>query len=339
MVEMERASRSKKLVNYSDIQELDDDEDFAYVKAPPSKKARVAGKEPEWEKTTKPASKTVSQEAGTQPENRKERISLDDKLYERDLEAAVTLSMLKTPKAVEELSPNDKGGKDQTLSKAETTSPSLLLSYCGVDVNLLGLDKITGECGSPSAPSRPRQAISKVAEHQRRMLQEERDSGKDEDYQPTCTPESESGADFSSKDESDDEEFTVKKAEGKGPKKTDKSKKEKMARPPTLKKDKKPSTSPKSKLEVTASPVSRNPSCVRPASVTKKPASSPPVSRPAVTVSPAGGRLPKWNPPAQIGRSPSTSPGIQVKSPGQGLRLGLSRLARVKPLHRSAVGH
>lgn len=35
----------------------------------------------------------------------------------------------------------------------------------------------------------------------------------------------------------------------------------------------------------------------------------------------------------QIGRSPTSSTPPAVKSPGQGLRLGLSRLVRVKPLH------
>ncbi|XP_061109320.1 RAD51-associated protein 1 isoform X1 [Conger conger] len=348
---MERPSRSRKPVNYSDNKEFDDDEDFAYVKAPPNKKARVSGKEPEWEKTIKSASKTTSQEASTLPSNRKERLPLDDKLYARDLEAALTLSMLRTPEAGEELSPNDKGGEDQPLSKAESASLSPLLSNCSVDISLLGLDKITGERG---APCRPRQAVSKAAESQRSLQQEESGSGRDEDYQPTCTPDSESDAGSSGEDESDDEEFTVKKAEKKKPKKAEKTKKEKTASPPALQKQKKTSKSPKSKLEAAASPVGRRPVSIprKPASsppasrppassppVSSPPASRPPASRPAVSLSPAGGKLPKWTPPAQIGRSPGASQSIQVKSPGQGLRLGLSRLARVKPLHPSAAGH
>ncbi|KAJ8391071.1 hypothetical protein AAFF_G00096920 [Aldrovandia affinis] len=327
-MEIGRPSRNKKQVNYSDIQDLDDDEDFACVKAPPNKKARMSQNKAERQRTTKPASETASQ---NEPTSCNVRLSLDNKLYERDLEAALTLSMLKTPEAAEELSPDDK--------EAKTVSPSLLLSNCSVDVSLMGLDEITGEkeFGSPSGLSRQRQAASKATEQQRRMLQEEKDSTaesrRDEDYQPTCTPESESDADFSGKDESDEEEFTINKVEKKKTKTMEKS-----ARPPAPKKEKKASKSPKSKLQVTATPVSCSPAAVRPISVTKKPASSPPVSRPAVTVSPAGGRLPKWNPPAQIG-SPGTLQGVQVKSPGQGLRLGLSRLARIKPLHPGALGH
>ncbi|KAG7455973.1 hypothetical protein MATL_G00246810 [Megalops atlanticus] len=333
---MARPSRSKKQINYA---EFDDDEDFACVKAPPSKKARVSVKELE-HKSAKPESRTASQEDGAPPTGCKERRSLDDKLYERDLEAALTLSMLRT-EAVEELSPNDKGERNQPLTDTKTAAPSPLLSNCSVDISLLGLDKISDERGSPSAPSRQRQAASKASEQQRRMLQEERDSttenARDEDYQPTCTPdaESESDADFDGEDESEEEEFTVKKkVERKKP-----TKKEKTTRPPAPKKEKKPSKVPKSKLQATVtSTLSPSPAPAKSA-VTKRPATSSPVSRPAVSLSPAGGRLPKWNPPAQIGRSPSTSQPLQVKSPGQGLRLGLSRLARVKPLHPSAVSH
>ncbi|KAJ8261892.1 hypothetical protein GJAV_G00159650 [Gymnothorax javanicus] len=333
---MERPSRNKKLVNYSESKDLDDDEDFACVKAPPNKKARVSGKEPEVEnatKTTKRGSKTSSQEDAAQSANRKERLSLDDKLYERDLEAALTLSMLQTSET-DEPSPSDRGRKDQPLSKFETTSPSLLLSNCSVDGDLMGLDKITDECDSSRASSRSRQATRPG-----QVMLEERNGGKDEDYQPTCTPESESeGDDFSGEDESDDEEFTVKKVEKKKPKKMEKPKKEKTTRPSAVKKDRRPSESTKSKQEAKVSSVSRSSSNV-PVTITKKPTSSPPVSRPVVTLSPAGGRPPKWNPPAQIGSSPGSKQSIQVKSPGQGLRLGLSRLARVKPLHPGAMGH
>ncbi|XP_012412350.1 RAD51-associated protein 1 [Trichechus manatus latirostris] len=49
----------------------------------------------------------------------------------------------------------------------------------------------------------------------------------------------------------------------------------------------------------------------------------------------------KWVPPGVSGSSSSNSrspqPGVSVKSPNQSLRLGLSRLARVKPLHPAAT--
>ncbi|KAG7267397.1 hypothetical protein CRUP_017746 [Coryphaenoides rupestris] len=57
------------------------------------------------------------------------------------------------------------------------------------------------------------------------------------------------------------------------------------------------------------------------------------------------GLWPVMNPSSasHVGRSPSSSSssslGSGVRSPGQGLRLGLSRRVRVKPLHPSMTSH
>ncbi|NXK04974.1 R51A1 protein, partial [Herpetotheres cachinnans] len=65
--------------------------------------------------------------------------------------------------------------------------------------------------------------------------------------------------------------------------------------------------------------------------------SSEPVGRPLHTSSPITDRKPKWIPPAASGSSNNSMKYVSVKSPAQCLRLGLSRLARVKPLHPSAA--
>ncbi|XP_021237723.1 RAD51-associated protein 1 isoform X2 [Numida meleagris] len=65
--------------------------------------------------------------------------------------------------------------------------------------------------------------------------------------------------------------------------------------------------------------------------------SSEPVGRPLHTSSPATIKKPKWVPPAASGRSNNSMKYASVKSPTLCLRLGLSRLARVKPLHPSAT--
>ncbi|KFO86060.1 RAD51-associated protein 1 [Buceros rhinoceros silvestris] len=65
--------------------------------------------------------------------------------------------------------------------------------------------------------------------------------------------------------------------------------------------------------------------------------SSEPVGRPLHTSSPVTDRKPKWIPPAASGSSNNSTKCVSVKSPTQCLRLGLSRLARVKPLHPSAT--
>ncbi|NXC76969.1 R51A1 protein, partial [Anhinga anhinga] len=65
--------------------------------------------------------------------------------------------------------------------------------------------------------------------------------------------------------------------------------------------------------------------------------SSEPAGRPLHTSSPITDKKPKWIPPAALGNSNNSVKYVPVKSPTQCLRLGLSRLARVKPLHPSAT--
>ncbi|NWI92680.1 R51A1 protein, partial [Pitta sordida] len=65
--------------------------------------------------------------------------------------------------------------------------------------------------------------------------------------------------------------------------------------------------------------------------------SSEPVGRPLLASSPVADKKPKWKPPAPSGSSNGSVKYISVKSPTHCLRLGLSRLARVKPLHPSAT--
>ncbi|KAK2859063.1 hypothetical protein Q5P01_003683 [Channa striata] len=327
---MERPSRKTKVVNYCEAKDFDDDEDFACVKAPPSKKAREDGQQQEHKNSS---SKSSSQESNSQSTvTQKSRRPLDEKLHERDLEAAITLSLLNTVDGIKAQSPSSNDVKVQ-LPVYENTDPSSMhFSNCSVDSTVLGLDEITSERKSATAIRQGKSNI-KTTEEQRKKLQEE-----DEDYQPKLTPDSETDEDFSAPEESDDEEFTVKKISK--TKKGKVAKNEKTKKPPASKREKQPSkpSKPKSQAPAASTPV-RSPPAAK--SAPKRPASSSPVftSKPAVPVSPAGGRIPKWNPPGQIGKSPSSSLSPPVKSPGQGLRLGLSRLVRVKPLHPSVTSH
>ncbi|NXD01100.1 R51A1 protein, partial [Certhia familiaris] len=59
--------------------------------------------------------------------------------------------------------------------------------------------------------------------------------------------------------------------------------------------------------------------------------------RPLHASSPVTDKKPKWTPPAPSGSSSASVKCVPVKSPTHCLRLGLSRLARVKPLHPSAT--
>ncbi|XP_026217332.1 RAD51-associated protein 1 isoform X2 [Anabas testudineus] len=323
---MDRPSRKTKVVNYCEAKDFDDDEDFACVKAPPSKKAKEDVKQ-EHKKST---NKTSSQENNSQSALSQKSRPLDEKLCERDLEAAITLSLLNNADGIKEQSPTSKGDVKVQLPVDENTDPSSLhLSNCSVDSTILGLDVISSAKES-SHSSRQSKSATKAAEEQRRKLKEE-----DEDYQPKLTPDLESDEDFSEPDESEDEEFTVKKVSKTKKEKVTKNQKPKQ--PPASKKEKPPSK-PKSRASGVTTPV-RSPPAAKLAP--KRPASFSTVSTPKATVSlsPAGSKIPKWNPPGQIGKSPTSSQSPAVKSPGQGLRLGLSRLVRVKPLHPSVTSH
>ncbi|NXD24620.1 R51A1 protein, partial [Spelaeornis formosus] len=64
---------------------------------------------------------------------------------------------------------------------------------------------------------------------------------------------------------------------------------------------------------------------------------SEPAGRPLHASGSVTDKMPKWIPPAPSGSSNASVKCVPVKSPTHCLRLGLSRLARVKPLHPSAT--
>uniref|UniRef100_A0A671SXZ6 RAD51-associated protein 1-like n=1 Tax=Sinocyclocheilus anshuiensis TaxID=1608454 RepID=A0A671SXZ6_9TELE len=364
---MDRPSRNKNAVNYTDFQD-DDDEDFACVKPPP-KKARTAIKDPDSERNLKTTSASPKEVVDLTSSGSRKRASLENTLYESDLETALSLSLLDSSRT-QDGEPTTKTDEHDRSQPPQCSPPILIhcsaegsrlvsedqprpdsppvLSSCSIDGRSLGLNLISIDA-SPTSVSKQKE----TSEEQRKPLKDNRD---DEDYQPQNTPDSESDADFTEEDESEDETFTEKK----------KQKTEKKAPPAaknkTEKKDKKPTKASKAKgsgtffsvfkfyslakdhinyanislcLTAPSPAICRSPAA--PVSGLKKTPTTPLLSKPAVCSSPAGARLPKWNPPGLLGQSPGASQNAHVKSPGQGLRLGLSRMARVKPLHPNAA--
>ncbi|XP_016390846.1 RAD51-associated protein 1-like isoform X2 [Sinocyclocheilus rhinocerous] len=312
---MDRPSRNKKAVNYTDFQD-DDDKDFACVKPPP-KKARTAIKDPDSERNLKTTSASPKEVVDLTSSGSRERASLENTLYESDLETALSLSLLDSSRT-QDGEPTTKTVRED---QPHPDSPPVL-SSCSIDGRSLGLNLISIDA-SPTSVSKQKE----TSEEQRKPLKDNRD---DEDYQPQNTPDSESDADFTEEDESEDETFTVKKKQ-----KTEKA--PPAAKNKTEKKDKKPTKASKAKGSAPSPAICRSPAA--PVSGLKKTPTTPLLSKPAVCSSPAGARLPKWNPPGLLGRSPGASQNAHVKSPGQGLRLGLSRMARVKPLHPNAAAN
>ncbi|XP_045928144.1 RAD51-associated protein 1 isoform X3 [Micropterus dolomieu] len=330
---MDRPSRKTKTVNYCEAKDFDDaDDDFACAMAPPSKKAREDVKQ----EHKRSSSQSFGQESNSQSTViQKSRRPLDEKLHERDLEAAITLSLLNNADGIKDQSSTSKGDVKVQDPVDENTDPaSLHLSNCSVYTAILGLDEITLEKESLALSRQRKESVTKATEEHKKKPMDE-----DEDYEPKLMPDSESDEDFSEPAESEDEEFTVKKVSKTKKEKATKNVKTKP-QPSASKKEKRTSKPSKSKSQAAAAstPV-RSPPTAKLAP--KRPASSSTAStsKPAFSLNPAGGRIPKWTPPGQIGRSPNSSQSPAVKSPGQGLRLGLSRVVRVKPLHPSVASH
>ncbi|KAJ4924507.1 hypothetical protein JOQ06_003463 [Pogonophryne albipinna] len=219
---MDRPPRKTKVVNYSEANAVDDDEDFA--QAPPRKKAREEVRQEHMKSSSKSSSQESDSPSTQSPESRR---PLDVKLLERDLEAAITLSLLNNADGIKEQSDTSKGDVKVQVPVDENIDPtSLHLSNCSV---LLDLDDITSERES-AVLSRQRKSASKAAEAQKKTLADE-----DEEYKPKLTPDSESDEDFSEPAESDEEEFTVKKI---SKSKKEKATKHEKTKPPSASKKK-----------------------------------------------------------------------------------------------------
>ncbi|KAM6293774.1 RAD51-associated protein 1 isoform 2-T2 [Porphyrio hochstetteri] len=294
--------RNKKIVDYSQFGDLeDDDEDFAHITAPSSKKSRTQLKDTKKEKKEK-QKKPLKELVPSQKQTPNKRISLDDKLYQRDLEVALALSV------------KEKSGNILELPNSEEQ----------------GLNQVMDDDDVPDSDCRQRTAASKVPAPPKKILTVDSDDGEHATAsEPESVPseESEEDSDYS---EDDDEDFAIKKKKAKGNRKKTKQKM-------PAEREKK---TPKSKINTTV------PLLVSPSRTTEQesgmtqrmmPGSSEPVGRPLHTSSPVTDRKPKWIPPAASGSSNNSMKNTSLKSPTQCLRLGLSRLARVKPLHPNAT--
>ncbi|XP_043824299.1 RAD51-associated protein 1 isoform X2 [Dromiciops gliroides] len=326
---MPRPVRNKKPVDYSQSldSDYDDDDDFAPWTAASNKKSKIP-KETKREKQEKPKSKNShKEESPLQVKTPNKRMALDDKLYKRDLEVALALSV-KEPS----IATTDKQ-KSQDVEKCDTAESEKVnisphLSNCSIDGVCFNLNKITEEDDS-YAGHRPRKAASKAMVQQRKLLRENSEEDNVTDSEPDFT--SESNSNFSESEGEDDEDFTTRKNKAK-----ENKKRSAKVKAPVEKKEKKASKTSHSLAPVVS----------HPAPAESKPApnevclSSQLVRKPLQTLSPlAKSKRPRWVPPASSGSSSSSNNplgGVSVKSPSHSLRLGLSRLARVKPLHPTA---
>ncbi|XP_059969749.1 RAD51-associated protein 1 isoform X2 [Mesoplodon densirostris] len=301
---MVRPARHKKPVNYSQFEDSDSDDDFVPATAPLNKKSRTTQRELKLEKPEPKLKNLQEKDIPLQEKTPKKRMPLDDKLYQRDLEVALALSVKELPAV--------------TIDVEESQDKNL--------------DKITEEDDSQGSQRR-RKAASQAVVQQRKILLENSDGDGADDSEPDFATgeDSEDDSDFSESE--DDESFTVRKSKVKEIKK-----KEVKGKSPVEKKEKKA----KSKRDDVVTSVDSAPAAVKLESwpSPKKVSPSSEATRKPLQIRspPAESKRPKWVPPAVSGSS-SRSPlaRVSVKSPTQSLRLGLSRLARVKPLHPNAA--
>ncbi|KAM6162690.1 RAD51-associated protein 1 [Erethizon dorsatum] len=325
---------NKKPVNYSQFEDSDSDDDFISATVPLSKKSRTTPKELKQDKP-KPNLKTVQKEdIVLQEKTPKKRMALDDKIFQRGLEAALALSVKEHPTVTNDVQKSqDKSIEKHGSSKTETKNKSLHISNCSIAGDYLGLDQIIEE-GEAHGVQGQRKA-PKAAAQQRKMLLEGSNGESASDTEPDYATgeDSENDSDF---DESEDneEDFTMRKSKVK-----ENKKKEVKVKSPVEKKEKKS----KSKCNALVTAVDSSPATIKSESQSslKEVSSSEATRKPLQIRSPsAESRRPKWVPPAASGSSSNDSSplaGMTVKSPNQSLRLGLSRLARVKPLHPNAT--
>ncbi|XP_075715954.1 RAD51-associated protein 1 isoform X2 [Rhinoderma darwinii] len=319
---MDRPARNKKSVDYSQFLDLeDDDEDFA-ASAPLSKRARV---EPKKEKKEKTIKKTPKDET-TLTDSQKKRLPLDDKLYQRDLEIALGLSVKETSVIIEidEDIPRKEAPEDAYTNNKDLDLSEVSFSNCSVNSGTLGLDEITDDHEDLVRGRGRRQAACKAITEQRKLLTEESgDEEEAEEFNPDTTDgDSESDASLSG----EDEEFEVNESKKPSTGKVANQKPKSRNREKNVPKTQKAAAVPPLTIKI------------KPMAANKAPVTSPAASKPALHSSPpVSGKRPAWTPPASSGPVRSPLAGENVRSPNQGLRLGLSRFARVKPLHPTSM--
>ncbi|XP_056425479.1 RAD51-associated protein 1 isoform X2 [Hyla sarda] len=323
-------ARNKKSVDYSQFLDLDDD-DKDFASSPPvSKKARLETKK---EKKEKPIKKIHKEEVHSAPKDSpKNRLPLDDKLYQRDLEVALALSVKETSVIIEndENVPRNEAPQDTYTCIKDNDLSEVSFSNCSVNSSTLGLDEITDGNEDSSRGRDRRQAASKAITEQRKLLKEESgDEEEEEEFRPDTVEDEDSESEASLSDEDDELDFLTSKKPS-----INKVVKEK---PKSGKKEKNNSKAQKAAKEP-ATPVTIK---IKPMPAKKAPVSSPATSKPPSSHSspPVGMNRTAWTPPASSGAGRSPLTGITIRSPNQGLRLGLSRLARVKPLHPTTALH
>uniref|UniRef100_A0A8C5K994 RAD51 associated protein 1 n=1 Tax=Jaculus jaculus TaxID=51337 RepID=A0A8C5K994_JACJA len=300
--------------------------DFISATVPLNKKSKTVSKELKQEKP-KPSPKNLQKEVVLPEKTPKKRAALDDKVFQRGLEVALALS-------VKELSTDAHHAQQESQRGRRLCSEhSWVITFSAPD----DADEVTEEQQEEEdarGPRGKRHAAANAQAGQGKVLADGRggDSAGDSEQVSSVLDEGSEQDANSEESEGDDELFSVRKSEAKETKK-----KEAKARSAAGKEEKKS----KRRRDAAVTSVDPAPAATKSESRTSPEAISlsPEATRkPAKMCSPSTeSRRPKWVPPAPSGSSGGPLPGAAARSPSHSLRLGLSRLARVKPLHPNAT--
>ncbi|XP_078332366.1 uncharacterized protein LOC144625441 isoform X2 [Crassostrea virginica] len=327
--------RSKKRVDYSQFGFMDeDDDDFAEFTPPASKKIKTSSSKSDG----KVKDQTIKNKT---KEGRGERKALNrpkptDEAFENELQMALALSQSETQDVQVEV-PLVEGDKENTLQtggdneKSEEEAnissdsinqdnqdtpnlckPSAVVSKSDDEIEVIATD--IKEDGKPKRASTSKKA----------KKQEESDYEDDLD-------------DFSSNDDDDnddDDDYDGEDSDFDDGKKKSKSKAKKTVKSPKATKGKTNSTKTTKPAAASSKAASKSvtKSSVKPVGSRTPVVSKSSVSRPSPAARPAlSSPSPRWNPPGPAG--PKKGDANSIQSPTSGLRLGLSRNMKLKPLH------
>ncbi|GFO35077.1 rad51 associated protein 1 [Plakobranchus ocellatus] len=323
-----RSSRAKKSITYSGLDDLSDD-DFADTTPPPPKKQRaekIANKKESNKEQDVSFCKTMADISGAESA-RKRRVPLSEKIYERELQQALEMSMVQSQNSQEcILAPAE---MEEKREKNATTAPILNhIPGVIVDEEIELLEEVTEKqagCVS-NRPLRTRSNDTKDKHRDAPRLRPQADHENDDDDDYACNEESDEDSDLEEELSEDDSDFDSKATKKKKTPRKDTSKNSKSNRKDPVAK----AVTPDNKSHVPAKPSGRLVS-VKGSTVqkTNKPSTQPLASSHSTPSSLTS----SWKPPAFA--SSNSSKLCTVRSPTSGLRLGLSRNQKVKPLHPS----
>ncbi|RUS89221.1 hypothetical protein EGW08_003031 [Elysia chlorotica] len=358
-----RSSRPRKIIKIPTFDDLSDD-DFADATPPPPKKQRS---EKSADKKVPSKNKEVSlgqtvadvYESSDSGNGKKKRMPLSDKIYERELQQALEMSLIQSQSSQDS---DTKSTKSDTLASkpdntkdAENTEPpgAAVKHIPGVIVE----DKIEPleenvKSVSKGTRDRPQRCSKTQGKQKAAPAQSKLRLDSDDDDDDEYASENDEDDESEEEEDSDDSDFGYDSKPAKNKRTPAKKVKTPVKKAKTGSEKTKPSTA---SLPVKPKTSSAAPFPVKPKISSEPKISSAPVpakvpashslskaassakkmssSTPSHSLTVPSSLTSSWKPPAFSGPGSSSLPA--VKSPTSGLRLGLSRNHRVKPLHPS----